>query len=371
MKKFLIFLGVLLASVLVLCSCNSKLMDSEEMAAYVQERTVSILINGETAGSGFFIDGNGTLVTCFHVIDDVFYTADNGPSASIAVELSSGARYSLEHVVKFDPSYDLAVLKINTQSAKTPYFNIAKEDSRTGSKVYACGAALGLVVGNFTDGLLSSVSHKYALADAYISNAAISGGNSGGPLVNKHGEVIGVAAASYTYGENLNIFIKTDNLDNLRITGNKTLNDLLDWHNRETRDCLIQYIKYVSSNGYEEFDDEKYYNSYIRAYHDKTSAECLYSSNIDRSNGKNYGDVNGYELRYYNTYRYNSDQYNNYIDYIKSEGYIYDNNLSSAKGGEVYIDIYYSEIDRSYIRFVNYTYNGQRLLQINMYIEVK
>ena len=365
MKKFLIFLGVLLTSIVLLCSCNKSLKDSEEMAAYVQERTVSIVVNGDTVGSGFFIDENGTLVTCFHVIEDVFYTTENGPSASISVELSSGARYSLEHVVKFDPSYDLAILKIDTKSAKTPYFNIAKEESRTGSKVYACGAALGFVVGNFTDGLLSSVSHQYALAAAYISNAAISGGNSGGPLVNKNGEVIGIAAASYTYGENLNIFIKTSNLDKLRITGNKNLSDLIDWHNRETRDCLIKYIKNSYSG---EFNNEFYYNSYIRSYHDKTGAECLYSSNVDRSNGKNSYDVTGYELRYYNTYRYSSDQYNNYIEYIKSEGYIYDNKLSSTKGGEVYIDIYYSEIDRSYIRFVNYTYNGQRFLQINMYI---
>ena len=95
MKKFLIFLGVLLTSIVLLCSCNKSLKDSEEMAAYVQERTVSILVNGETAGSGFFIDENGTLVTCFHVIDGVFNTKENGPSASIAVELSSGARYSL------------------------------------------------------------------------------------------------------------------------------------------------------------------------------------------------------------------------------------------------------------------------------------
>ncbi|MBO5052294.1 MAG: trypsin-like peptidase domain-containing protein [Clostridia bacterium] len=330
-------------------------MDSVALAAYVQERTVSMVIGGQTNGTGFFIDENGTLVTNFHVIDNVFYSS----TPSIEVELSSGARYSLEYVVKFDPAYDLAVLKIDTKSMKTPYLPIAEEEAVTGTKVYACGAALGLIAGNFTDGQISSVSHRYGLADSYISNTAISGGNSGGPLVNAYGEVLGVSTAGYTYGENLNIFLKMSNLENLRVTGNKTFSDLMQWFSFETRDALN---KFVYDDGY----TGSYYNSFIHAYHDEVGATCLYSSDefLDY-----WGHDTGYNsMMYYYTYEYDKDEYAQYAAYLKSEGYNYDESLSGDEGNGVYIDVYYNDVDDSYIEFVTYTWNGQRLLQLDMFV---
>lgn len=348
--------------------CNIKLesqvisatgpMDSEQLAAYVQERTVSIVINGKTNGTGFFIDENGTLVTCFHVVDDAFYST----SPSIEVKLSSGASYSMEYVIKFDPAYDLAILKIDTKSEKTPYLDVAESDAATGAKVYACGASLGLVTGNFTNGQISSASHKYGLAEAYISNAAISGGNSGGPLVNAYGEVVGVAAAGYTYGENLNIFIKMSNVDNLRVTGNKDLSEFVRWHSFETRDALNMFIYSLKDENY----IGRYYNSYIHSYHDEVGAKCLYSSDNYLASA---GQASGYDsMKYYYTYLYNKDEYTEYVEYLKSEGYVYDETLSEDAGGGVYIDIYYNEIDGAYIEFITYTWGGQRRIQLDMYV---
>ncbi len=331
-------------------------MESEDLAVYVQERTVSMIINGSSVGSGFFIDENGTLVTCFHVIEDLFYSSE----PSIEIVLSSGARYTLDYVVKFDPAYDLAVLKIDTKSMKTPYFAIADEESVVGAKAYSCGAALGLVVGNFTDGQISAVSHKYGLADSYISNAAISSGNSGGPLVNIYGEVIGVAVAKYTHGENLNVFLKISNLEKLRVSGNKNLKDFIQWHNFESRDAMIKF--YFGEDGFTGW----YTNSYIHTYHDEVGAKCLYSS--DDGYGYN-GYQNGYDSTlYYHTYRYDKNEYFKYTEYLKSEGYIYDETAGGDLGDEEYVDFYYNDIDDSYIMCCIYTYNGQRLIQLTMVI---
>lgn len=333
-------------------------MNTEELAAYVQERTVCMIINGQTNGTGFFIDENGTLVTCFHVIEDVFFSE----SPSIEIELSSGARYAIEYVVKFDPAYDLAVIKIDTRSMKTPYLALAKKDAVTGTKVYACGAALGEVVGNFTDGQISSASKKYGLSDSYISNAATSGGNSGGPLVNASGEVIGVTAAGYEQGENMNIFIKTSNLDKLRVEGNKTLSEFVQWFSFETRDALNMFIYSANDKAF----TGNYYNSYIHSYHDEVGAACVFSSDDNLAyNGEN----TGYEsMMYYYTYEYVKGEYSAYVEYLKSEGYNYKEKLSGDQGGGVYLDIYYNEISRAYVEFVTFTWNGQRLLQLNMYI---
>ena len=124
-------------------------MDTPDLAEYVQERTVTVNVTtftGETStGSGFFIDGDGTIVTNFHVID---------LASAITVEISSGATYPVTSIVDFSNLYDLAILKINVSGQ--PYLELADADVRTGEHVYAVGSALGVLTGSFTAGVISS-----------------------------------------------------------------------------------------------------------------------------------------------------------------------------------------------------------------------
>ncbi len=336
-------------------------MTSEELAAYVQERTVSVVVNDKTNGTGFFIDDKGTLVTCFHVIDNVF----DSSTPSIKIKVFDGAEYSLEHVVKFDPAYDLAVLKIDTKGKSTPYLKIAEKESVTGAKVYACGAALGEVIGNFTNGQISSPSNKYGLSDSYISTAPISKGNSGGPLVNEYGEVIGVNAAAFAQGDNMNVAIKINNIDVLRVTGEKTMSEFAQWHSFETRDAYHIFIMKIVNEATE--FTTYYYDSYIHAYHDEIGASCKYSSDTYLATS----GINGYDSqKYYYTYSYDKDQYLKYVEYLKGEGYEYDEEFGGDQGGGVFIDYYFNEIDYTYVEFVTYTNRstGERLIQVNMFV---
>ena len=175
-------------------------LSSTDLAEYVQERTVTVnvtkIAGDNTAGSGFFIDDEGTIVTNYHVIES---------ATAMSVEVNSGGSYDVEEsIVDFSKIYDLAILKIDMTGNE--YLDISKEDVKTGEQVYAVGSSLGTLTGSFTAGIVSSTSRIVGLIDCIQMDAAISSGNSGGPLVNVYGEVVGINAYSYINGENLNAF---------------------------------------------------------------------------------------------------------------------------------------------------------------------
>jgi S1-C subfamily serine protease len=179
-----------------------------EIASIVQASTVTInctyFYGGTGSGSGFFTDANGTIVTSYHVIEY---------ASTIDVDMPDGSKYTVTNIIAFDEMLDLAILKIDTTAA--PALTICKDSSQVGEPAYANGSALGTLEGTFTSGTISSISRDVNGISCIQTDAAISSGNSGGPLVNRYGEVIGVNAMSYTGGENLNLAVKIDNLDRL------------------------------------------------------------------------------------------------------------------------------------------------------------
>jgi S1-C subfamily serine protease len=146
------------------------------------------------AGSGFFIDEKGTILTNNHVI--------SGRAPKIRVTLSDGSSYDAQIVVK-DPSNDLALIRITPK--KTPKF-LSLGDSeklQVGQKVLAIGNPFGLE-GTLTTGIVSSLGRTIEdesggrLEGLIQTDAAINPGNSGGPLLDSGGNVIGVNTAIYS-----------------------------------------------------------------------------------------------------------------------------------------------------------------------------
>lgn len=340
-------------------------MDDIELAAYAQERTVSIYINGDLSGTGFFIDENGTVVTCFHVLENIFYS--DIQNATIEIGLTNNARYSLHKVLKFDHAYDLAVFQIDTKGQKMPYFPVVTEEQPLNTKVYACGFALGFNSANFTSGNISTVSHIYGLADAYLQTAAISPGNSGGPLINAYGEVIAVNAAYYKDAENMNIAVKLSNLEKLRVTGEKNLASFIKWHNDETRDSLKVWYWDTAT---EDFTGDGYY-SYVHSYQDETGAACEFSCSYSFLSFNNipstYKKTGFHGTYYYHTYKYVRSEYDKYIDYLESEGYTYES--ENRYSDDSYVEYYYSEVNNTWFELYIYTNSktGERMIQTNLY----
>jgi serine protease Do len=138
-------------------------------------------------GSGFVIDPAGIIITNNHVIEG----ADE-----IVVNFADGTKYDAK-ILGRDPKTDLAVLKVNAKR-QLPFVPMGdSSESRVGDWVIAIGNPFGLG-GSLTAGIISAINRDINSGpyDSFIqTDTAINKGNSGGPLFNLDGEVIGVNSA--------------------------------------------------------------------------------------------------------------------------------------------------------------------------------
>ena len=167
------------------------------------------------AGSGFIIDADGSILTNHHVIDR---------AERITVTLSDG-RTLRARVIGTDPDTDIALIKVDGQR-NLPVAPIGDSASlRMGEWVCAIGNPLGYEH-TVTVGVVSFVGRKLfdASLDNYIqTDAAINFGNSGGPLINARGEVIGINAAISSRASNIGFAVPINGasaiLPQLKATG--------------------------------------------------------------------------------------------------------------------------------------------------------
>ncbi|CAN5552213.1 DegQ family serine endoprotease [soil metagenome] len=136
-------------------------------------------------GSGFIVDKSGYIVTNAHVIED---------SVVITVKLDSGEEYTAK-VIGVDVETDLAVLKIDARR-DLPFVKFGdSEKAEVGDWVLAIGSPFGLTK-TVTAGIISTTRRETPTSSSFQrfiqTDAAINRGNSGGPLVNMDGEVIGI-----------------------------------------------------------------------------------------------------------------------------------------------------------------------------------
>ena len=144
---------------------------------------------GASQGSGFFISGDGYLVTNNHVVDN---------AAEVQVVMDDGRTLDAK-VVGADPKTDLALVKV-TQGGDFPHVRLAPEKGRVGDWVLAIGNPFGLG-GTVTAGIVSAQHRDIGSGpyDDYMQiDAAVNRGNSGGPTFNLKGEVVGVNTAIFS-----------------------------------------------------------------------------------------------------------------------------------------------------------------------------
>ncbi|GAB3917837.1 S1C family serine protease [Larkinella terrae] len=159
---------------------------------------------GQVAGSGFLLSPDGYLVTNTHIIQD----AD-----SVYIQSTRGDIYKAK-VVYADNKYDLAILQIHEDSsfrvkAALPYgFEAAPSD--LGERVFTLGFPREEVV--YGEGYLSSQTGYRGDSTAYQVAISVNPGNSGGPLLDEKGNVIGIISGKQTSSEGATFAIKTDYL---------------------------------------------------------------------------------------------------------------------------------------------------------------
>ncbi len=148
----------------------------------------------EGAGSGFVIDPRGYVLTNNHVVEG---------AESIEVTLGNRSRYPAK-LVGTDPRSDIALVRIDPKGTPLTALPLGDSDSlQVGQKVFAIGNPFGFS-STLTTGVVSALgrtvqtSETTAIDQAIQTDAAINRGNSGGPLLNSRGEVIGINSAIYT-----------------------------------------------------------------------------------------------------------------------------------------------------------------------------
>jgi S1-C subfamily serine protease len=148
----------------------------------------------EGAGSGFVIDPRGYILTNFHVVKE---------AQSIEVVLGDQSRYPAKFIGA-DQRNDVALVKIDPKGKQLAALPLGDSSVlQVGQKVLAIGNPFGFQ-STLTTGVVSAIgrtvqtSQETFIDEAIQTDAAINRGNSGGPLINTHGEVIGINSAIYT-----------------------------------------------------------------------------------------------------------------------------------------------------------------------------
>lgn len=165
-------------------------LTAQEVYAKVNPATVLVVAQaGESAsiGTGVIMTEDGYVITNAHVISG---------GESCWVMLAGGWDYDAE-LVGFDADQDIAVLKlVDAEGLPTVEFGDS-ELAEVGDQVYAIGNPLGVELrGTMTEGIISAINRNVELEGRTLNvlqtTAALNNGNSGGPLINRYGQVIGI-----------------------------------------------------------------------------------------------------------------------------------------------------------------------------------
>ncbi|MBR3368392.1 trypsin-like peptidase domain-containing protein [Candidatus Saccharibacteria bacterium] len=221
------------------------------------------------AGTGVIISSDGYILTNKHVIED---------ANKISVVTADGKSYEKVKLVATDPLNDIAFLKIS-DVANLPSATLGNSKTLAiGQPVIAIGNALGQFDNTVTSGIISgtgrsivatdsSYSSQETLVDMIQTDAAINAGNSGGPLVNAAGEVIGINTATSSDADGIGFAIPISSVKGM-------LNQLLETGKAEraylgvysitiTPEVVSEYDLPVNSGAYLYYESGKYTNSAI------------------------------------------------------------------------------------------------------------
>jgi len=189
---------------------SGETLTSEEIYAIAQEQVVGITTSvtttnlfGQTTsnavkGSGFVISSDGYIMTNYHVVEyAVAYGGD------VTVMMNNGDRYD-GAVVCANEENDVAVVKIDAQDLDAIEYNY---DISVGEQIYAVGNPLGELAYSMTSGIVSALDRVITTTNAsgvrqsinmFQIDAAVNSGNSGGPVYNAQGQVVGMVTAKYS-----------------------------------------------------------------------------------------------------------------------------------------------------------------------------
>lgn len=169
-------------------------------------------------GTGFFIDGKGTGITNFHVLD--------GASKAI-IKLSDNSNYDITKILASNQEADLVRFSIDNPTNKSfSYLTLSQTVPLKGQKIFVIGNPEGLQ-SSVSEGIVSSIRELEGFGNIIQITAPISPGSSGSPIMTMEGNVVAVATFQFKEGQNLNFGIESDKIkDLLEKTNSKSISNL-------------------------------------------------------------------------------------------------------------------------------------------------
>lgn len=203
---------LVIASLLLFSRSVSAEESLPQLIRRVKPSVVSVIAydargNTSTTGSGFFLRP-GQVVTNLHVIEGAHH-------AEIRTFDGKGKTFPVLGMLDIDLEGDLAILSIGMPPERAPRpLDISEVVPEEGEKIFVIGNPLRME-GSIADGIVSAVREVPNLAKIIQITAPISHGNSGSPLFNMKGEVIGVVTMVVTNGQNINLALASSRLSQL------------------------------------------------------------------------------------------------------------------------------------------------------------
>jgi len=165
--------------------------------------TVKPVFEANFRATGFLADGRGYIITNAHVVNK---------ARNLIVENNRGDQFSAKALYS-DPVTDLAILKITDSSFKRvnsiPY-TFQKEKTELAEQIFTLGFPREEIV--YNEGYLSAKSGYYGDTTTYQVSIAVNPGNSGGPVLNKYGDVIGVISSKETNSDGVVFAVQSKNI---------------------------------------------------------------------------------------------------------------------------------------------------------------
>lgn len=210
-------------------------------APSVVEITAKNAVSKKT-GTGFFYDNAGTVITNYHVIEGC---------TDIQISLYNGQIYWVDSVLGYDAVRDIAIL--DTRCEVSEPLTFGTDEVYTGQTVYTLGSSLGLA-GTFSGGMVSCAKRSLNNKMYIQTTAPISPGNSGGPLLDTKGQVIGINTACMIDGQNLNFAVPIGDVS--EISTNKPA-ELAELFTRTSKD--VSKVKLLRCWAFNWSEEEKCY----------------------------------------------------------------------------------------------------------------
>lgn len=246
-------------------------LSAEEIYQLASPATVEIRVEteyGTATGTGFFDSAEGTIITNFHVLED---------ATSGSVYLSNGERYDILKLVGFDRHLDIAIIQIDYEP--TSILQTRTDLLQTGETVYALGSSVGLS-DSFSQGIISANRREIGGQIFIQTTAPISHGNSGGPLIDKYGKVVGITTAGIETGQNLNLAVPISVVSKTDRSNSINFPDKLSFPERLTiKKAGVSYWEWIDGN----YPTIVICDTETKEYHDKTCVDTIRAEYREKS----------------------------------------------------------------------------------------